>query len=1101
MIKFPERTTGHGPNSLYIICSSSSTQSSYQMDALEHSVFSHYLIKALCGEVKNKNQESTADDVFDYLNEVVPWHIEQIKNQKNLSLSTQGATNCLEDIQQRPDKKTSGSGNPIIAVGVVSSFKLPIKALIGNSKNRLYSNLVNLLIFNKEVEVVSPAITSDNLITQIDNFFQGQGTRILYYRGELDAEIIEKIQANLSKEQNKKIKPILLIETIRDDEVNLNCWLEKLRAVSEHLENGIGFIGFNNREQTNDLFIGKLVAILEVAKDKNTGLTVAELMSNLGEDLAGFDSLKLWLSGERDILEIIPTPWQNNYISNIYERLNLSIWRSAAEKMIPDWLTTNPLGNMSKKFDINNIYVNLELASRSEIPKIDDDSHLDRPAEETNKYNSVDFCTSIIHEGKTPISKGKRIAIVGEPGSGKTTYLYKISEWLFDNTKSLPIWISLPDLQNKSLSDYLETIWLKEALKGTEVTEKMKEVMRKDVIPNSCLLLNGLDEACRANPKLTTDLDKDLNANFSSTPVVLSARLNFWDNNNKLWKFDSYKTLPFELEQIKDFIDKYFADSPEESERLKISIEEPENIYIRELVKNPLRLMMFCNTWRNYKGKLPKTQAALYETFCLEFYQFNNINNTEEVTQQTKNKINQALGKLALSALDDPDWGFRIYLEDIDPELNKEIGYHDQPDSPLGLALGIGWLNSVGVNEDCPRKHIYAFIHPTFQEYFAANSIDNWNYFLHHNSLKPNPSKNYLSQKPVYRIFDSKWRQTLIFWLGREEITLEDKQQFIETLLSFEDGCHEYNWYGARAALFAATAWQTLEKLSFTPTILEDLSQKIQSRLESFTNVTTYIIEAIDFYNINTQPAEQYLAELSKTNTDIGARATKILNSLDGQPQKQNILPVANEAAQELVSSHDLNDPTSRREFIKMLKNKADNLAAHLNDVIWLCVQKISYSDFYCAWNSDSVPPPNINIDYKKLFTQLQVPDNILLVPIRLALENLSSEHLITDKLYRRLANEIYAYIERETPAISDGIELQKELLNLLLKSNKEHLALIVYYQPPSPALIKFFKDLIDVHNKLCLAWIADEPLDPPLVSVAISENSGDVLQNWLRKI
>jgi predicted NACHT family NTPase len=52
-------------------------------------------------------------------------------------------------------------------------------------------------------------------------------------------------------------------------------------------------------------------------------------------------------------------------------------------------------------------------------------------------------------------SQGKRIAIIGELGAGKTTLLCKIAFWLANNSEDIPILVSLADLQERSLEDYL----------------------------------------------------------------------------------------------------------------------------------------------------------------------------------------------------------------------------------------------------------------------------------------------------------------------------------------------------------------------------------------------------------------------------------------------------------------------------------------------------------------------------------------------------------------------------------------------------------------------------------------------------------------------
>ncbi|MGL4500494.1 MAG: HEAT repeat domain-containing protein, partial [Planktothrix sp.] len=96
----------------------------------------------------------------------------------------------------------------------------------------------------------------------------------------------------------------------------------------------------------------------------------------------------------------------------------------------------------------------------------------------------------------------------------------------------------------------------------------------------------------------------------------------------------------------------------------------------------------------------------------------------------------------------------------------------------------LGWLNRV---ERFPEA-IYVFYHATFQEYFAALAVDNWDYFLPRNHVDcPVEGKR-------YRIFEPQWKQVILLWLGREDVGSEEKEGFIRGLVEFEDGCAEWNF-------------------------------------------------------------------------------------------------------------------------------------------------------------------------------------------------------------------------------------------------------------------------------------------------------------------
>jgi HEAT repeat protein len=118
------------------------------------------------------------------------------------------------------------------------------------------------------------------------------------------------------------------------------------------------------------------------------------------------------------------------------------------------------------------------------------------------------------------------------------------------------------------------------------------------------------------------------------------------------------------------------------------------------------------------------------------------------------------------------------------------------------LACRLGWLNLVD-REAKTDEAVYAFFHPTFQEYFAACAIDDWRYFLNHDNenpnplLNPNPSLEYDDGKPGYRIFEPQWKEVILLWLGREDVPPKQKQEFLMALVNFNDGCWELYRYQA----------------------------------------------------------------------------------------------------------------------------------------------------------------------------------------------------------------------------------------------------------------------------------------------------------------
>ena len=89
----------------------------------------------------------------------------------------------------------------------------------------------------------------------------------------------------------------------------------------------------------------------------------------------------------------------------------------------------------------------------------------------------------------------KRVAILGEAGAGKTTLLQKIASWVFENTQDLVVWISLADLQGKTLEDYLIQDWLQVATRKRQVSREIEEAFCEQFNQGQVwLLLDAVDE-------------------------------------------------------------------------------------------------------------------------------------------------------------------------------------------------------------------------------------------------------------------------------------------------------------------------------------------------------------------------------------------------------------------------------------------------------------------------------------------------------------------------------------------------------------------------------------------------------------------------------
>jgi hypothetical protein len=414
-------------------------------------------------------------------------------------------------------------------------------------------------------------------------------------------------------------------------------------------------------------------------------------------------------------------------------------------------------------------------------------------------YEHNEFLEQVIKQGQSKKSQGKRIAIIGEPGAGKTSLLEQIA--FSPKTPGFPIWISLSSLGEKSLEEYLCQKWLKDALKTSDVTQQQKALEELFKSGEVLLLLDGVDEMPASSPvEALAKIREELTGWVAKARVVLTCRVNVWDASvNALQGFDTYRTLELSYgdgnkpDRVRDFICQWFskAEKPELGQPLRKKLDEDRHQRIRDLVKNPLRLSLLCQSWYFRQGDLPETKAALYEQFTEAFYEWKQEAFPTNLTQ--REELNAALGLLAREAIDKEKSRFGIRRS----FALKVMGEH-----LFKLATEkLNWLVEVYKDADT-GKPVYAFFHPTFQEYFAACGISDWDYLLpcKHNNCNPKPVSD------RYRIFEPQWKEVFLLWLGRKDLEEEEKEALIAKMGLFEDGCGKIYQYRAYSLVAAGLA-------------------------------------------------------------------------------------------------------------------------------------------------------------------------------------------------------------------------------------------------------------------------------------------------------
>ncbi len=403
-------------------------------------------------------------------------------------------------------------------------------------------------------------------------------------------------------------------------------------------------------------------------------------------------------------------------------------WQYYAEKVLYDHksLTSNIITSGSHKYDFEDVYIPVSLNQTYPIKC---------ELEENEFFNEF----KIIFQQDSP-EKKQRIAIIGKPGQGKSTFLQNIAFWILENTDYLPIWISAGDLQHKDLKgelfkNYLLDHWLLNAINEFEVTEEVKKDFTQQFKDHKIwLILDGVDEIGEEIIKVLSILKQDLKGWIGESAILISCRHNVWyDNSGYLPEFQSYELADWRDGQIKNFISKWFEKYKKlaaiEAGKKLISKLQEKNYYtmlLKDLLKIPLFLTLWCNyldnkfgqqTSYNYNVDFNYTNFELYQFFVQKFYEWKK--DVFPLTMQQRNELEQNLQKIAFKGVNNPNIQEQtIFSPD---KLEKEMTNSYM----FWLCLQFGIFKPVTWNNE--KK--YMFYHLIFQYYYAVLEIEEKNSF------------------------------------------------------------------------------------------------------------------------------------------------------------------------------------------------------------------------------------------------------------------------------------------------------------------------------------------------------------------------------------
>ena len=436
-------------------------------------------------------------------------------------------------------------------------------------------------------------------------------------------------------------------------------------------------------------------------------------------------------------------------ITKLVERVHNKVISST--KLL--WLNVVRVLEMQKPIPLDEIYVDV------------------RVWDDFRRHNTIDedspVSLSARIKGVNAVKKYKRLMILGQPGSGKTTFLRHLATLQNFNVEEngtivnlIPIIIILRDYAYRSRTNNSLSLfnYIKNELLNTygiyeyEFNTLLKE---KRII----FLLDGLDEVTdETNLDICGEIRELLN-DYPTNRFVISCR-----NAAKPFKLESFTEVQisdFDNPQVREFIENWFdiflknyKTSKEKiqnsKEKLIRQIEAQsanENRTIRDYLRpikdftqTPLLLTMLCLVV-TIKGEIPSGRLELYKKSLDIFW--SEWDAERGIKRTNLDGVDQ---EQILSILSDIALKTHLKQETIISQLEIEnsIRKHNNSVDPLALISFIQSHYGILVNSSLG---CYSFYHTTFQEYFAA--------------LKITKSENSLSYIDSKYIGNSFWREVL----------------------------------------------------------------------------------------------------------------------------------------------------------------------------------------------------------------------------------------------------------------------------------------------------------------------------------------------------